>query len=77
VDEIVPEPLGGAHTDMEKMAENLKTHLLKHLEEVMAYSVPERLKKRYQKFRAHGHFLEKAESEGEMKATKNAAPVAA
>jgi len=75
VDEIVPEPLGGAHTDHEQIAANLKQHLLKHLEEVMAFSVADRLKKRYEKFRAHGQFIEKAESEGEMKATKNADPV--
>ena len=32
VDEIVPEPLGGAHNDPAEAAANLKTHLLKHLE---------------------------------------------
>jgi acetyl-CoA carboxylase carboxyl transferase subunit alpha len=61
VDEIVPEPLGGAHTDMALSAANLKTHLLKHLEEVLALPVADRLKKRYEKFRAHGHFHEKVE----------------
>jgi acetyl-CoA carboxylase carboxyl transferase subunit alpha len=61
VDEIVPEPLGGAHTDTAVAAANLKTHLLKHLEEVLALPVAERLKKRYEKFRAHGHFHEKIE----------------
>jgi acetyl-CoA carboxylase carboxyl transferase subunit alpha len=67
VDEIVPEPLGGAHTDADGVASNLKMHLLKHLAEVQARTVPERLKKRYEKFRAHGHFLEKAESHSEAK----------
>ena len=62
VDEIIPEPLGGAHTDITGTTANLKTHLLKHLEEVLALSVAERLKQRYEKFRAHGHFIEKAES---------------
>jgi acetyl-CoA carboxylase carboxyl transferase subunit alpha len=61
VDEIVPEPLGGAHTDMALTAANLKTHLLKHLEEILALPVAERLKLRYAKFRAHGHFDEKTE----------------
>jgi acetyl-CoA carboxylase carboxyl transferase subunit alpha len=61
VDEIVPEPLGGAHTDMALSAANLKTHLLKHLEEILALPVADRLKKRYEKFRAHGHFHEKVE----------------
>jgi acetyl-CoA carboxylase carboxyl transferase subunit alpha len=61
VDEIVPEPLGGAHTDPAASAANLKTHLIKHLEELLALSVAERLKKRYEKYRAHGHFHEKIE----------------
>ena len=64
VDEIVPEPLGGAHTDTAVAAANLKTHLLKHLEEILALSVAERLKKRYEKFRSHGHFHEKVEPVG-------------
>jgi acetyl-CoA carboxylase carboxyl transferase subunit alpha len=61
VDEIVPEPLGGAHNDPDATAQNLKKHLLKNLEKVLALPVAERLKKRYQKYRAHGHFLEKVE----------------
>jgi acetyl-CoA carboxylase carboxyl transferase subunit alpha len=60
VDEIVPEPLGGAHTDPAGTAANLKAHLLHNLEAIQALSVPERLKKRYQKFRSHGHFLEES-----------------
>jgi acetyl-CoA carboxylase carboxyl transferase subunit alpha len=62
IDEIIPEPLGGAHTDTALTAANLKTHLLKHLEEILALPVAERLKKRYEKFRGHGHFIEKIES---------------
>ena len=61
IDEIIPEPLGGAHTDYATAAANLKTHLLKHLEEILALPVAERLKRRYGKFRAHGHFHEKVE----------------
>ncbi|HUZ06780.1 MAG TPA: acetyl-CoA carboxylase carboxyltransferase subunit alpha [Candidatus Paceibacterota bacterium] len=61
VDEIVPEPLGGAHTDTALTAANLKAHLLKHLEEILALPVAERLKLRYEKFRAHGHFHENTE----------------
>ena len=60
VDEIVPEPLGGAHNDAVATAANLKQILLKHLEELIALPVADRLKARYAKFRAHGHFLEKA-----------------
>jgi len=61
VDEIVPEPLGGAHNDIAEAAANLKTHLLKHLNELAAMPVAERLKKRYEKFRAHGHYAENTE----------------
>lgn len=56
VDEIIPEPLGGAHNDPAQMAATLKTHLLKHLGELRALSGSERLKQRYAKFRAIGHF---------------------
>ena len=70
VDEIIPEPLGGAHTDYAGTAANLKTHLLRHLEEVLALPLAERLKKRYEKFRAHGHFVEKADDAAQMKPAK-------
>ncbi|HEY3761279.1 MAG TPA: acetyl-CoA carboxylase carboxyltransferase subunit alpha [Verrucomicrobiae bacterium] len=63
MDEIVPEPLGGAHTDMAATAENLKSHLLKHLEAVKALPVAERLKLRYEKYRAFGHYFEKTNVE--------------
>jgi acetyl-CoA carboxylase carboxyl transferase subunit alpha len=59
VDEIVPEPLGGAHTDAQQTAAILKEHLVKQLEELIQMSVEERLKGRYEKFRAFGHFEEK------------------
>jgi acetyl-CoA carboxylase carboxyl transferase subunit alpha len=59
VDEIVPEPLGGAHTNREGSAQALQTCLLKHLGQVLALPVADRLKQRYAKFRAFGHFSEK------------------
>src|SRR5687768_3795291 len=59
VDEIVPEPLGGAHNDPKATSETLKQHLLKNLETLKQLSTGERLKARYAKFRAHGHFAEK------------------
>ena len=59
VDEIIPEPLGGAHNDPKTTAETLKKHLLANLETLQQLSVEERMKQRYAKFRAHGHFTEK------------------
>jgi acetyl-CoA carboxylase carboxyl transferase subunit alpha len=59
VDEIVPEPLGGAHTDSDKTAEALRNSLLAHLEQLLAIPAAERLKQRYAKFRNFGRFIEK------------------
>jgi len=62
VDEIIPEPLGGAHTDADATANNLKKHLLKHLEELIKTPAADRLKARYEKYRAFGHFEENVEA---------------
>lgn len=59
VDEIVPEPLGGAHTNPEAAAATLKRHLLKHLDELLKLPAADRLKQRYEKYRAYGPFAEK------------------
>jgi acetyl-CoA carboxylase carboxyl transferase subunit alpha len=59
IDEIIPEPLGGAHTDPDKTAEKLRKHLLKHLEQLLKVPTAERLKARYEKYRTFGHFEEK------------------
>jgi acetyl-CoA carboxylase carboxyl transferase subunit alpha len=69
VDEVIPEPLGGAHTDLVTMAQTLREYLLKHLEQLQALPIADCLKQRYAKFRAFGHFTEKppvaAEKPGE------------
>jgi len=57
-DEIVPEPLGGAHTDGDRMAETLRDTLIRHLDELAKLSASERLERRYAKFRAYGHYNE-------------------
>jgi acetyl-CoA carboxylase carboxyl transferase subunit alpha len=59
VDEVILEPLGGAHNGPETTAQTLKQHLLRNLEAVLQIPMRERLRQRYAKFRAHGHFLEK------------------
>src|SRR6266705_4924853 len=56
VDELVPEPLGGAHRDHQLTAVNLKAALLKHLAKLKQHPVDELLEQRYQKFRAIGKF---------------------
>jgi len=59
VDELVPEPLGGAHNDLAGTAETLKERLVKNLAHLLKLSPAERLQQRYAKFRAYGHFVEK------------------
>ncbi len=58
VDEIVPEPLGGAHNDLTTTATTVQKHLLKNLAHLDALSTSERLRQRYSKFRHFGHFHE-------------------
>jgi acetyl-CoA carboxylase carboxyl transferase subunit alpha len=59
VDEVIPEPIGGAHTDPENSSKLLRDSLLKHLEELLTLAPAERLKQRYAKFRSFGQVLEK------------------
>ena len=62
VDEIIPEPLGGAHNDLPGMSQTLRSTLLKHLAQLQALSPKDRLAQRYEKFRRHGAVTEKAET---------------
>ena len=66
VDEIIPEPEGGAHRDYNKAAENLKNAVTKHMSELLDVPVDELLDKRYEKFRSIGVFSEES-SFGEKK----------
>ncbi len=58
VDEIVKEPLGGAHYDHEAMANQLKSHLLKALGEFSTMSAKELKDHRYNKFRKMGVYIQ-------------------
>ncbi len=73
VDEIVPEPLGGAHHNHRVAAENLKDALVKNLEELCALPVDQLLEQRYQKFRTIGKFgrLEGEENANEPESQEN------
>jgi acetyl-CoA carboxylase carboxyl transferase subunit alpha len=54
IDEIVKEPVGGAHTDLEEATRLLDVALSRALAEVAALDVDTRLEQRYQKFRHMG-----------------------
>lgn len=56
VDEVVPEPLGGAHRDPPRAAENLQSALTRHLQELVGIPKDELLPARYRKFRRVGVF---------------------
>ncbi len=63
IDEIIPEPLGGAHRDPREMANTLKLHLVRHLRELKAAPASQLLDSRYAKFRQMGVFEELAVQE--------------
>mgnify|MGYP000950764451 CR=1 FL=1 len=56
IDEVVPEPLGGAHKDMEKMSEEIKKYIIKGLKEVRNQSIEDLIQNRYDKFRKIGEY---------------------
>lgn len=56
VDEVVPEPLGGAHRNLEETFQEVKKALLSHLQALRLYPVSELLELRYRKFRQMGSF---------------------
>jgi len=58
VDEIVKEPLGGAHRDPDGMASNLKTALLENLEVLDSIPLDKLLENRYQRLMQYGNFSE-------------------
>ncbi len=60
VDEIVPEPEGGAHRDHDLAAANLGTALRQNLQRILEIPIDAVLQRRYDKFRAIGRFAEVA-----------------
>ena len=58
VDEVIPEPLGGAHRDHREMARTLKGSLINNLKALTSKPLDELLESRYQKFRRLGQFEE-------------------
>jgi len=57
IDEIVPEPDGGAHNDHQATAKMLEPVLVRSLHELSQLSAQELVEKRYQKFRNMGQFF--------------------
>ena len=62
VDDVLEEPLGGAHRDHHQMATRLKTYLSRTLGELEQKTPEELVDSRYEKFRRIGVFLEEAQA---------------
>jgi acetyl-CoA carboxylase carboxyl transferase subunit alpha len=58
VDEIVAEPLGGAHNDPAESAEALKKALLRHLNDLAKLDPEQLLEQRYERYRHFGLYEE-------------------
>ncbi len=58
VDEVLKEPLGGAHRDPSAMADTLKAALVKNLAALQSKSIDEVVAKRFQRLRVMGAFSE-------------------
>ena len=60
VDDVISEPLGGAHRDHQKMAATMRSYLGKQLKDLQQQEMSSLLDARYQKFRRIGEFVEES-----------------
>ncbi len=58
IDEIIPEPLGGAHRNLEAQAKLVKTHLVKSLDTLGRLSMTELIARREKRYAGYGKFRE-------------------
>ena len=56
IDDIVSEPLGGAHRNIDSIAENLKATLLTHLADLKKTSAEHLLERRYKRLMSYGEY---------------------
>lgn len=63
IDDIIPEPLGGAHRDILCAQINLKNAVISSISELKKINIDTLLKNRYNKFRKIGFFLEEVDEE--------------
>lgn len=58
IDEIIPEPLGGAHRNVDEAAKTVKERIVKHLGELSAIPREELVEKRIEKYGKMGYYQE-------------------
>ena len=59
VDQVIKEPLGGAHRDVDAMAENIKRSLIKTLDSLRNKSTDELVEARYKRLMSYGQFTDR------------------
>jgi acetyl-CoA carboxylase carboxyl transferase subunit alpha len=59
VDQVIKEPLGGAHRDVDAMTENIKRSLIKTLDSLKSKSTDELVEARYKRLMSYGQFTDR------------------
>ncbi|MBW7459340.1 acetyl-CoA carboxylase carboxyl transferase subunit alpha, partial [Paenibacillus sepulcri] len=59
VEEIIPEPQGGAHRDLHAQSEFIKDAVTRHLQELSSLTAEQLIDDRYEKFRRIGQYQER------------------
>ena len=59
IDDILEEPLGGAHRDVDEMAQRIKLRLIDQLDQLNRFPADELIAARYQRLLSYGEFVEK------------------
>ncbi len=54
IDKVLPEPLGGAHRQLDEMAQHLKTELILQLDRISKKSIDQLLSERYERLMSYG-----------------------
>ncbi|HMU90120.1 MAG: acetyl-CoA carboxylase carboxyltransferase subunit alpha [Pseudomonadales bacterium] len=57
VDQVIPEPLGGAHRDYDATAAAMKHALIERLAEFKRHSAEELVERRYRRYLSYGHYV--------------------
>lgn len=64
IDDVIEEPLGGAHRDHHKMAARMKSYLVSTLRQLTSRSIDQLIEERYAKFRRMGVFIDDSQPVG-------------
>jgi acetyl-CoA carboxylase carboxyl transferase subunit alpha len=55
IDEVIPEPLGGAHRDIDAMAAGLKARLIAQVDDLLEQPIEDVVERRYQRLMSYGN----------------------